>query len=299
MIRLDLLAFSTVTALFFAHSAGGQSQGEIMDMIQQMMRQNGGAVPGQPPIPPGRRDAGVAEVQSLLNAAGFNAGGVDGVAGPGTRAAIAQFQQSIGRAPTGILSEEELQALRAAAGKGQQPAAAQARGVDLAYLQAQLNGRGYDAGPVDGIWGQRSQSALMAFRQSQGVADAGPPGQADMALLRNRATPAAKPAAAPVTAGFGGLGLTTVGTGGQSLTALPAADRGASLSVAWEGPAGGHFWLAVLDAGTAPVPGIPAWPRGDSSPTEIQIPEAAGDYEIAIIDIRDGSVPVRRGLEVN
>ncbi|MEO1711160.1 MAG: peptidoglycan-binding protein [Pseudomonadota bacterium] len=60
-----------------------------------------------------------AEIQSALNANGFDAGAVDGRSGPGTRRAIRAFQRSIGERQTGRLSEDQFARLtQPAAGPG-------------------------------------------------------------------------------------------------------------------------------------------------------------------------------------
>jgi len=53
----------------------------------------------------------VRAVQAALNRLGFGAGAVDGVLGPGTRAAIQRFQASIGARATGQLTARELRML--------------------------------------------------------------------------------------------------------------------------------------------------------------------------------------------
>ena len=50
-------------------------------------------------------------VQEALNRRGFNAGSVDGVVGPRTRAAISAFQTSLGAPVTGTLTPEQEQTL--------------------------------------------------------------------------------------------------------------------------------------------------------------------------------------------
>jgi hypothetical protein len=53
------------------------------------------------------------EIQRRLGLLGFNPGPADGVFGPRTRQAIAEFQTSIGRNPSGKISEEEIRVLYA------------------------------------------------------------------------------------------------------------------------------------------------------------------------------------------
>lgn len=40
-------------------------------------------------------------------------------------------------------------------------------------VQQALNQRGFDAGPVDGVWGPSTESALRAFQQERGMRDTG------------------------------------------------------------------------------------------------------------------------------
>jgi peptidoglycan hydrolase-like protein with peptidoglycan-binding domain len=55
--------------------------------------------------------AGVRNVQARLRALGFYRGGVDGIWGPGTQAAIQQFQQSRGLQTTGQLTPTTIDAM--------------------------------------------------------------------------------------------------------------------------------------------------------------------------------------------
>jgi peptidoglycan hydrolase-like protein with peptidoglycan-binding domain len=59
----------------------------------------------------------LAELQRMLNNAGYDAGAVDGIWGPQTSGAVENFQQDRGLEPTGRLTAETLQAL------GMEPAA--------------------------------------------------------------------------------------------------------------------------------------------------------------------------------
>ena len=43
-----------------------------------------------------------------------------------------------------------------------------ARGLPVRLVQARLNGRGFDAGVVDGIYGRRTKAAVREFQESQG-----------------------------------------------------------------------------------------------------------------------------------
>lgn len=68
----------------------------------------------------------VAEIQTLLNRLGYDAGPVDGASGPRTRQAIRAFQNANGLAPTGEPDADLLIALRTAAEATPAPASGQA-----------------------------------------------------------------------------------------------------------------------------------------------------------------------------
>lgn len=59
-------------------------------------------------------------VQRDLTALGFNTRGVDGIFGPGTRTAVAAWQEDRGRAQTGYLDRAQIDALRLAAARAEQ-----------------------------------------------------------------------------------------------------------------------------------------------------------------------------------
>lgn len=97
------------------------------------------------PVPNYQREEN-RRVQTALNYFGYNAGYADGVIGGGTRAAISQYQASLGWSPTGVLMDNERYFLtssyeRALAGGSQATqviAASGTRGLLLAYRQEQL-----------------------------------------------------------------------------------------------------------------------------------------------------------------
>jgi len=64
-----------------------------------------------------RAEAGVtAQIQQLLNDAGFAAGAVDGEFGPMTEAAAQKLQRSVGLVPSGIIQIHELEMLQSQLG---------------------------------------------------------------------------------------------------------------------------------------------------------------------------------------
>lgn len=158
--------------------------------------------------PPTSDRARIAEIQTLLNRLGYDAGAVDGASGPRTRRAIMAFQRANGLAPTGEPDGDLLVALQTAA-KGT-PAPAPQQGLttsqalmplsprERAEAQTLLKQLGYYAGSADGRVNQDMYVAMVAFRKDHAL----PPGSEDQQLLqalRNVAAGApAKPSPTPV-----------------------------------------------------------------------------------------------------
>ncbi len=112
----------------------------------------------------------VAKTQRYLNDLGFDAGVVDGVAGRGTRNAIAEYQSSRGMEPTGTLTRLQFAGLQAEHARKSNPAA----GLDLLpaevyAAQLFLTELGFSTGGADGKWGPNSQRALDAYRRQNGL----------------------------------------------------------------------------------------------------------------------------------
>jgi hypothetical protein len=124
----------------------------------------------------------VREVQQLLVRIGYRPGRIDGRFGPRTEAAVTAFQYKHGFAQSGVVGSRTLKALRLRAGWS-------ARVRDA---QRALNARGYEAGPVDGLLGPRTEAATRSFQQHHGLPVDGVIGGATArALLHIR--PAARP----------------------------------------------------------------------------------------------------------
>jgi murein DD-endopeptidase MepM/ murein hydrolase activator NlpD len=129
-----------------------------------------------------------AALQVALHARGLYGGTIDGIAGPGTRAAVRRFQARRGLVVDGIAGPATRRALgrrgrpslgRRAIGRGD-------RGWDVAALQFLLETHGFPLGPVDGVLGPRGFSALVRFQYWAGLAADGVAGPATLARLRRR-----------------------------------------------------------------------------------------------------------------
>lgn len=138
---------------------------------------------------PSAAERAVMETQAALNDLGLDAGPVDGQPGQRTREAIVAYQTGQGFAPTGTLTETQRAALLSdAADRSGEPAAI--RRAETREIQTYLSALGYDAGPADGVWGGRTQSALDAFRRDAGlVQGAGVATPSDSVALFRRVHP--------------------------------------------------------------------------------------------------------------
>ena len=122
------------------------------------------------------RSGGSARVRALqqrLRTLGHKPGPVDGLYGPLTEAVVKQFQSSAGLAIDGVAGPQTLMALHAewpqpvgqGAGYGQRGGFAQVRAV-----QRHLRTANERPGPVDGVFGPRTEAAVMQFQSRTGLA---------------------------------------------------------------------------------------------------------------------------------
>ena len=111
-------------------------------------------------------------VQRTLRRLGWQPGPLDGLYGPKTEAAVTRFQSATGVAADGIVGRQTRQALTLARSEPLR------RGVGFVQpdgsprvraLQARLRGRGLRPGPVDGLFGPRTQAAVKRLQRSGGV----------------------------------------------------------------------------------------------------------------------------------
>jgi peptidoglycan hydrolase-like protein with peptidoglycan-binding domain len=131
----------------------------------------------------------VAAIQQRLQVHSFNVGTIDGSYGARTTSAVSAFQQSKGLKPDGIVDKETWTALAAdpapgpetlqsnapilsnAAVPGNPPTVLNkgAVGSKVKTLQVRLEIQGYDPGPIDGIFGARTATAVKSFQEYKGL----------------------------------------------------------------------------------------------------------------------------------
>jgi peptidoglycan hydrolase-like protein with peptidoglycan-binding domain len=111
-------------------------------------------------------------LQQRLGTHGQQPGPIDGLYGPLTEAAVRRFQSSAGLAVDGIAGPQTLKALRSewpqpvarGVGYGQPGGSAPVRAV-----QDRLRSAGERPGPVDGVFGPRTQAAVARFQSTAGL----------------------------------------------------------------------------------------------------------------------------------
>ncbi len=137
----------------------------------------------------------VAAIQQRLQVHGFAIGTIDGSYGSRTTSAVSAFQQSKRLNSDGIVDKETWTALAAdpqpsaeslqsnapiessAPTEKSDPVAANrttaltkgAAGSKVKTLQVRLEIQGYDPGPIDGIFGARTATAVKSFQQYKGL----------------------------------------------------------------------------------------------------------------------------------
>ncbi|GGD25716.1 peptidoglycan-binding domain-containing protein [Sinisalibacter lacisalsi] len=173
-------------------------------------------------------------VQGGLRNLGFYSGAIDGAFGAGTRTAIRQYQAAIGANATGRLTGQQINDLVVLSPEFMSYAddATYLFNADLAndltrdqvrQLQAELNRRGFNAGPVDGAFGGMTRNAIAAYKASQGLP--GGPVASRRLLAHMQGTPAPVPAGAHLVAwrssGSSGSMTTTGSANGAQNAAQP------------------------------------------------------------------------------
>ena len=131
----------------------------------------------------------VAAIQQRLQVHGFSIGTIDGSYGSRTTSAVRAFQQSKGLNSDGIVDKQTWTALAADPAAGSEtlqsnapiqnsapasvnPATALTKGAagsKVKTLQVRLEVQGYDPGPIDGIFGARTATAVKKFQEYKGL----------------------------------------------------------------------------------------------------------------------------------
>jgi peptidoglycan hydrolase-like protein with peptidoglycan-binding domain len=147
----------------------------------------------------GASGANVMELQKKLKALGFDPGPADGVFGPSTEAAVIALQCSEDLLADGIVGPKTLAVLKMLTEQGTAELPllrVGSTGPNVEELQKKLASLGFDPGPIDGIFGEQTEEAVLHFQESKDLETNGVVGPQTRAALDLQ--PAPFPAAVPV-----------------------------------------------------------------------------------------------------
>lgn len=135
-------------------------------------------------------NANVAALQVALRALHHYHGGIDGIAGPRTRAAVRTFQRRHHLHADGVAGPRTRRALgrRGRPLLGHRVMVYGDRGWDVAALQFMLRRRGYSPGTIDGGFGLGTLGAVKRFQGAAGITVDGHAGQGTLRALRHHGT---------------------------------------------------------------------------------------------------------------
>lgn len=129
--------------------------------------------------------ARIAALQIGLDAKGLYGGTIDGLWGPATARAVRRLQRRAGIAVDGIPGPRTRRAL----GRYGRPDVGRRQlrpghvGWDVSVTQFRLAWHGFPSGPLDGVFGPRTEAAVRRFQRWAGLAVDGVPGRATYRAL--------------------------------------------------------------------------------------------------------------------
>ena len=184
----------------------------------------------------------VAALQVALIERGLYHGPVDGAIGPQTKAAVRGLQEGARLAADGVAGPQTRAALgpRGGPALGSRAMSFGMSGWDVAALQFLLAWHGFPSGDFDGIFGFRTEAALLRFQRWAGLPPAGRAASQTLAALR-RPVPASPlqltwPLALPVSDLFGPRGQrfhTGIDIPAPTGTLVAAAEAGRVTYAGW------------------------------------------------------------------
>jgi peptidoglycan hydrolase-like protein with peptidoglycan-binding domain len=126
----------------------------------------------------GVRGTDVRQLQQALKAGGYDPGSIDGVFGSKTATAVKAFQQARGLTVDGVVGAQSRKTIAALLEVSQHAGALSAsgpilrpgdRGEAVREIQAVLKSAGYEPGPIDGVYGPMTVSAVESFQRTSGI----------------------------------------------------------------------------------------------------------------------------------
>src|SRR5215211_435513 len=140
----------------------------------------------------------VRELQRRLLRGGYAPGPVDGLYGPLTEGAVRRYQRTHRLAVDGVVGPQTRAAISSPSRGGltrEIRLGDQGDPAAVGELQRQLRSLGHQPGPVDGVYGPRTQAAVEGFQRAHGLAADGMVGPQTAGLLLADREPRAEPGA--------------------------------------------------------------------------------------------------------
>jgi peptidoglycan hydrolase-like protein with peptidoglycan-binding domain/predicted chitinase len=145
----------------------------------------------------GASGAAVMELQQKLPTLGFDPGPADGIFGAATEAAVIAFQKSADLLADGIVGPKTLSALELAPEEevceSEPLLQVGSTGSMVEELQKKLASLGFDPGPVDGIFGEQTEDAVLEFQENRSLITDGIVGPQTRIALELQPSPAVAP----------------------------------------------------------------------------------------------------------
>ena len=202
----------------------------------------------------GAGSAETAALQVALRGVGLYSQTIDGVAGPGTRAAVRRFQARNGLQADGVAGASTRSALgrRGRPAYGTRTISRGDSGWDVAVLQFRLAWRGFPSGNFDGGYGSHVETAVRRFQARMGLTADGVAGPATLRALRGPIPRSpiylVSPVRAPIGDRFGPRGNrfhTGLDYPAATGTLVTAAGRGRVVFAGWD--SGGYGNSVVIE----------------------------------------------------
>ncbi|MGH4051717.1 MAG: peptidoglycan-binding protein [Clostridium sp.] len=193
--QLSVKLFQKTKGLIVDGIVGNITWDAINKALQNPPTPNPIPTPTKPILKIGSTGAAVRSLQQSLIKLGYNSGQIDGIFGSATQSAVKLFQKNKGLIVDGIVGNATWDVINKALQKPPNPNPTPtptkpilkigSTGEAVTYLQQSLTNLGYNPGPVDGIFGSATQSAVKSFQKNKGLIVDGIVGSNTWAALDN------------------------------------------------------------------------------------------------------------------
>jgi peptidoglycan hydrolase-like protein with peptidoglycan-binding domain len=182
-----LKAFQRDNGLSQDGIAGNQTLSKIDSLINQAKNQNvqnsssgskGDSISISGNLSKGMQGTAVSDLQSSLTKLGYSTYGVDGVFGQNTYNAVVAFQKAHGLTQDGIVGNQTKSAITSALSSKSSISTSTnlqmgSTGDTVKQLQSNLTKLGFNTYGVDGVFGQNTYNAVVAFQSAKGLTQDG------------------------------------------------------------------------------------------------------------------------------